>query len=221
MNRADYSRFANLLKAWAEIHGKPLSAGAIALWWQALERYDIDQVEHAFAQLVRDADRGQFMPKPADVIRILDGTSGDRAAVAWGKVLDAARRVGAYSDVVFDDAPIHAAVEDLGGWPAICRTDMEQLSYAQHRFAQAYRAYTGRPEGFEYPAVLTGDANASNRRNGQPLQPPALVGNPELARAVMERGGDARVTVTRGQLLPFGDVARGALARAAKAKGVV
>lgn len=220
MKRADYDRFANLLNAWAEIHGKPLSTGAIALWWQALERYEIDQVERAFAQLVRDADRGQFMPKPADVIRILDGTSSDRAALAWGKVLEAARRVGGYSDVVFDDAAIHAAVEDLGGWPAICRTDMDELSYAQHRFAQAYRAYVGRQEGFDYPAVLTGDANASNRRNGQPLQPPALVGDAHAARLVMERGGDAKVAVTRGQLLAFGDVARVALANVTKTKGV-
>ena len=49
----------------------------------------------------------------------LDGTVTDRAALAWGKVLEAMSSVGAYSDVVFDDPAIHAAIEDCGGWVKI------------------------------------------------------------------------------------------------------
>lgn len=195
MKQTDFDRFAELLNAWSEIHGKALSTGAIALWWQTLLRYDIDQIEGAFADIVRDPDRGQFMPKPADLVRMLDGTTTDRAAIAWGKVLDAARRVGAYTDVVFDDAAIHAAVEDCGGWPKLCRTSLDDLGYLQHQFSQSYRAYLGRA-GFEYPKALTGDANAHNRRTGQDLQPPALIGNTDLAALVYAQGGEGKTAIT-------------------------
>ena len=68
------------------------------------------------------------------LVRQLAGTATDRAMLAWGKAIDAASRVGAYTDVVFDDPAIHAAIEDMGGWPKFCRGDVKDLSYLQHRF---------------------------------------------------------------------------------------
>jgi hypothetical protein len=53
------------------------------------------------------------MPKPADIVRNLQGTASDRSLIAWGKLLEAMRRVGAYRSVAFDDGAIHAAVEDM------------------------------------------------------------------------------------------------------------
>ncbi|MHB1701197.1 MAG: DUF6475 domain-containing protein [Acidobacteriaceae bacterium] len=214
MKKTDYERFANLLNAFAEIHGKPLSTGAIGLWWQALERFDITQIEDAFSQIVKDPDKGQFMPKPADVIRAIEGSKVDRAALAWGKVLDAARRVGAYADVVFDDAAIHAAIEDQGGWPKVCRTEVDELGYLQHRFCESHRAYTARGE-FEYPALLTGDANSSNRRTGHQLQPPALVGDVAKANGVFERGSTGKTQITNAS-----GIAHSTAARISLVKGV-
>jgi hypothetical protein len=197
MRREDYDRFAMVLTATAELYGKTLSAGAITLWWQALERFSLEQVGKALRQHTEDAERGQFMPKPADLIRALEGTATDKAALAWGKVLDATSRVGAYTDVVFDDPAIHAVVADMGGWPKVCRTETSELGYLQHRFCEAYRAYAGRPT-FDYPRLLGGDRSPDEMymRRGLPAPKPAVVGDVVTARIVYQRGTKGQISIT-------------------------
>lgn len=190
MQRTDFQKFAQLLAAEAEIrNAKPLSEGAILLWWQRMERYDLEAVERAFIAHGRDSERGRFMPQPADLIGHLDGSRSDKSQLAWGKAFEAASRVGAYTDVVFDDPAIHAAIDDLGGWPKFCRSETADLSYLQHRFCESYKAYIGR-ENFEYPRRLTGDRSPDDvyTKRGLPPPKPAIVGDIERARAVFLGG---------------------------------
>ena len=56
------------------------------------------------------------------------------------------QRVGAYRSVAFDDGAIHAAIEDMGGWPAVCRGKADELPFLQKRFTDLHRAYSSRPE---------------------------------------------------------------------------
>lgn len=168
----------------------------LQIWWQACQRYDIEQVSKAMTAHAMDPDRGQFAPKVADIVRILSGTTTDRAQLAWGRVLEAAAQIGAYTDVAFDDPAIHATVEDLGGWTKICRTETKDLSYLQHRFCESYRAYSGR-ETFGYPAVLGGDRSpdAMHAKRGLPVPKPRLIGNPQRAQQVMALGGASKSAI--------------------------
>lgn len=193
MQQADFPKFSTALAAIAEMYGKQISPGAAALWWQALERFDLEQVSSALHRHTQDADAGQYMPKPADLIRHLEGTATERATLAWGKTLDAMERVGSYTDVVFDDAVIHAVVQDLGGWVKICRSSMAELSYLQHRFTESYRAYANRARSGamdEYPRVLCGDRSPDEtyERRGLPAPKPAVIGDVVQARLVWQRG---------------------------------
>jgi hypothetical protein len=129
MRREDYDRFAQMLAAASDLYGKSISGGAMTLWWEALRRYDVADVERAFRAAVSNPESGQFMPKPADIIRAIDGTSGDRSLLAWGKVMDAMRAVGAYNSVAFDDPVIHAVVSDMGGWPKLCREELHRMPW--------------------------------------------------------------------------------------------
>lgn len=194
MQRDDFARFSRLLGAWSEIHSRTLSSAAVALWWQALQRFDIDSIEAAFQRQLTDPDTGQWLPKPADIIRILEGTRVDRAAVAWGKVLDAIRRAGAWRDVVFEDPVIHLAIEDQGGWPKVCSTSMEDIGYLQHRFCEAYRAHSAQPVT-EYPRMLVGLAGSHNRTAGAALEPPVWIGEPGRCQLVYDRGGQSRTSI--------------------------
>lgn len=168
----------------------------LQIWWQACQRYDMEQVAKAMTAHAMDPDRGQFAPKVADIIRILSGTTTDRAQLAWGRVLEAASSVGAYTDVAFDDPAIHATVEDLGGWPKVCRTESKDLGYLQHRFCESYRAYAGR-ETFGYPAVLGGDRSpdALYAKRGLPPPKPRLIGDPQRAKNVMLLGGASKSAI--------------------------
>lgn len=193
MRTEDFDRFSVALSACSELYGRTISEGAMSLWWSALERFDIEQVERAFRATVEDPDGGQFMPKPADLIRCIVGTQADRSLVAWGKVLDAMHRVGAYESVVFDDGAIHAAISDMGGWPAVCRSKTDDLPFVQRRFTDLHRAYSLRPD-HAYPARLPGEHEATNALRGHPASPPSLVGDSQRAQQVEQLGTSSAKT---------------------------
>lgn len=177
---------------------QPVSEFVLQVWCQACQPFTLEQVSKSMTAHVTDAERGVYAPKVADVVRVLAGTTTDRAALAWGKVLGAMSAVGAYSDVVFDDPAIHAAIEDLGGWVKVCRGEVAELSYLQHRFCQSHKAYTGRGT-FDFQRRLIGDRSpdADYARKGLPLPRPAIVGDPEVARKVYGLGSQAaKTTIT-------------------------
>ena len=168
---------------------QPVSEFTLQVWLNACRPYSMDQISKAMTAHATDPERGVYAPKVADIVRQLSGTHTDRAMLAWGKVHEAMGSVGAYTDVVFDDPAIHATVEDLGGWPKVCRHPLDELSYLQHRFCEGHKAYTGRGN-FEYPRRLMGDRSPDHEyeKKGLPLPRPALVGDPIEAESVY-RGG--------------------------------
>lgn len=190
MQQSDKREFAKLITDVMAYYRQDASNFTIQLFWNACQNVEFEQLQKAFQAHCMDAERGVFAPKVADIVRALDGTVTDRAALAWGKVLEAMSSVGAYSDVVFDDPAIHAAIEDCGGWVKICRSQSEELSYLQHRFCQSHKAYTGRGQ-FEYQRRLIGDRSPDRdyEIRGIPLPRPGVVGDVIKARAVY-RGGN-------------------------------
>lgn len=189
MQQSEKAEFGQLIRDVMAFYRQDVSPFALSVWWQACQRFDLEQVRKALTGHAMDADRGQFAPKPADLVRQLEGTATDRAMIGWGKVLEAMQRVGAYTDVVFDDPAIHAVIEDLGGWPKICRGETKDLGYLQHRFCEAHRAYSAKGQ-FDYPRQLMGDRSPDEMFIRKGLRPPrpALIGNTERARLVFEGG---------------------------------
>lgn len=200
MQPSDRTEFAQLITDVLAYYRQDASRFVLDLWWNACQGVEMQQVQQALQKHCTDPERGQFAPKVADIAAALFGTSTDRAAIAWGKAIDAASRVGAYTDVVFDDAAIHAVIEDLGGWPKFCRSETAELSYLQHRFTESYRAYIGRGE-FDYPRCLMGDRSPDDvyARKGLPPPKPAVIGDAEKARAIYsigKTGGKTAITFT-------------------------
>lgn len=214
MTPIDMPRFKNLITDALAFYGKDISTFAISVWWQACERFDFEQVSRALTKHAMDPEHGQFPPKPADVVRQLVGTSTDRSAIAWGKVHEAMGRVGAYTDVVFDDAAIHAAIEDMGGWPKMCRTELKDLGYLQHRFCEAHKAYVKRGQ-FDYPRRLNGDRSPDSEYLKIGLKPPrpAVVGDETQARLVYRGGGtDGKTQITFAPIQDLGTQIAAAIA---------
>lgn len=204
MRPDQYPAFSDTLTSALSFYRADVTPFMLDVWWQACRGFDLEQVAKALTAHAMDPDHGHFAPKPADIVRQLGGTATDRAMLAWGKVMDAIQSVGAYTDVVFDDAAIHAVVEDLGGWPKVCRGEMKDLGYLQHRFCEAHRAYAGR-KVFDYPRALRGarDPDESYTARGLPVPKPAVVGNREQAREVYtmgSAGGKTRIEFNAGRL---------------------
>lgn len=195
MLASDKKDFALLIAGVYAYHRQPCSDALIGMYWRGCQRWDIAQVQRAVDQLTRDPEAGKYPPKIGDLTRALEGTHTDRAQIAWGKALEAMGSVGAYTDVVFDDPAIHACIEDLGGWPKVCRTETKELSYLQHRFCESHKAYTGRGS-FDYPRRLMGDRSPDAEFEKKDLPPPkhALIGDVRRCVEVYEAGNAAGKT---------------------------
>jgi hypothetical protein len=190
MQDSDKKRFLTVLTGIADYYGKELSNGVIGLYWQGLRQYDIEAVERALWEHTQNPDSGQFMPKIADVTRILQGRTQDQAQVAWTKVDKAVRTVGTYQDVAFDDPVIHRVLTDMGGWIALGQKKEDEWPFIAKEFETRYRGYKMRGEMPEYPPVLIGISNAHNSKEGYRLAPPILIGNPKQAEQVRLGGTD-------------------------------
>lgn len=188
MRAGDKKRFVSFLVACAEVYGREVGEGALGIWWEALRAYSIEEVEEAFGRHLRSPDVGQFMPKPADVLRMLEGTSVDAAQVAWAKVDKAIRVVGPHQSVCFDDPIAQRVVHDMGGWIAFGTKSQEEWPFVANEFRTRYTGYRARGESPEYPRRLIGITEADNARRGFPPGDLVLVGDEERARLVAERG---------------------------------
>lgn len=203
MQQADKREFKDLMTDALAFYRRDVSTFALGVWWAACQPFDLEQIRKALTAHATDPERGQFAPTPADIVRQLRGTFTDRSLVAWGKVLEAIQRVGAYQSVVFDDPAIHCAIEDIGGWMAVCRSDLDELPHLQRRFIESHRVYLKRP-GHAYPHKLVGAHEIENAVSGHKAQAPVLIGCPNAARAVFEGGMDTpRIRITSAaQALP-------------------
>lgn len=197
-------RFAKALSALAEYYGKELSEGVISLYWQGLQQFSIEDIEVAIGRHLQNPDTGQWMPKIADIVRMLEGTTQSAAAMAWAKVMRAVGSVGQYQSIAFDDAVIHLTIDDLGGWPGICQTSEEETPFLQNRFEKNYRAYKQRGQDLPaHPKYLPGVHEANNSPMGFKSDPPRLVGDLEKAKQVYLGGSTApRLPVHIGMIEP-------------------
>lgn len=202
MQASEKARLIEVLGGVYDFYDRELSKFAVQVWLQSCDGYDIEQVTRALSAHLMDPDRGQFMPKPADIVRQLHGTQVDRSLIAWGKALDAIRRVGAYASVVFDDGAIHAAIEDMGGWSKFCRSTTDELPFLQKRFCDLHRTYSSRPD-LPYPARLIGEHEAINAHGGKEVAAPMLVGDPARAQQVLASGSTGgKVAITAADAMP-------------------
>lgn len=175
---AFYALIADALGYWKQ----DVSEFALQVWWSGCQNFELKQVSMALSEHATDPDKGQFAPKVADIVRILGGTKTDRSLREWSRVNEAMSSVGAYSDVDFGDSATHAAIRDMGGWPKICRTELSQLSYLQHRFCELYKSHDGHCEA---SPALVGDRSPDETYRKRGIKPPEPVliagGNPTKA----------------------------------------
>lgn len=129
MNTNDLEAFDALWTQAYEIYGKRMEPRVVYMVFQSLIAFSLADIERAISRHITNADTGQYPPKPADIVRLLQGSSQSASGEAWAKVDYAIRCVGNYRSVVFDDPKIHAAIERLGGWQKIALTDEKEYPF--------------------------------------------------------------------------------------------
>lgn len=193
MKPADRAKFGEALAACYALYRAELTQPVAAMWWRALQAYDIAAVVEALGRHAMNPDTGQFLPKPADVVKVLDGATQDVALLAWAKVVKAMKDFGCYDSVAFDDPIIHRVLIDLGGWVWLGRQEVREMQFVEKRFRDAYRAWRARPALMDYPRSLPGLIETQNNAAGYigANVKIRLAGDKDQARALLEGPKDA------------------------------
>jgi hypothetical protein len=191
MKPSDYEEFKRGITGVMSFYRKEVSNFALDIWWNALKNYDLKAINDAFGRHLMNPDTGQFEPKPADIIRMMQGSTLDSALLAWAKVDRAIRHVGTHQSVVFDDPLIHAVIYEMGGWVALGQKREDEWPFVAKEFEARYRGYKARGEKPAYTGILLGIADSQNQREGFAAQPPILIGNESQANQVLMLGSDS------------------------------
>ncbi len=188
MHLQDKAAFGMLLQGVYDFYEKTLSASILDLWWQAMQSFELKVLSDTFSRHCMNPDNGQFLPKPADIVRLLHGSTKDSALIAWSKVEKAIRTVGIYDSVTFDDALIQQVLQDMGGWIGLGQKKEAEWPFVCNEFVNRYCGYRQRGALTTWPAVLVGMAQASNQCNGFHSLPPKLIGDQQAAQRVLADG---------------------------------
>ncbi len=146
----DRERFAQVFFVLFEVYGDGEPAKAlIDIYWKTLEPYRIDEVEVA-AQEILKSRKYNGMPKPAEIILLIEGESEDKALGAWNETIKALHRHGHYRSIRFSDPVIHGAIEAMGGWLKCGDWEEKELTWKQKEFLQQYRIQSRNKELPDY-----------------------------------------------------------------------
>lgn len=196
MIESEKRQFGEILRDVMSMYGKDITPGVISIWWQAVKGYELSAISQALSRHASNPDSGQFVPKPADVVKHLSGTNASAALIAWSKAEKAIRRIGPYQDVVFDDPIIHLVISDMGGWIQLCEIGDDELPFKRNEFEKRYQGYKLQGGRAEYPRMLTGLSRArSDKKFKHMLPPPKTVGDREAALQVYQSGGERQLQI--------------------------
>lgn len=186
----DLLAFTAILVGIGVVYDKEIAEQLIDIYWQALKRFDLNEVKQAVEKHINDPDSGQYFPKPAALIKLIVGSSQQQALQAWSKVYKAILAIGAYQSVVFDDYLIHAILGDMGGWVNLCLTSLKDLPFKAQEFQKRYMMLLNKAPT-SYPKYCCGINLQADYVSLEPL----LIGDLDKAKEVMQKGSFADLTI--------------------------
>lgn len=202
MKQNEFDDFCVFWKATLEMYAKIPSDTALMMVFRSLIRFDLDEIKRALTSHINNPDEGRFIPKPADVVRHIEGDPDSRALSAWSKVEGAISGFGSYQTIVFDEPEIMCALQDMGGWIDLCKMTNDELPFKRNEFVKRYRGYLNqKPE--EWPAKLIGVHKMENSAKYPGSVPsPILIGDSQRAHKILIEGGKEKVkSISASQLM--------------------
>ena len=167
MNDSNKKEFATLFYTTGELYDKSVSKELLQMYFGILKEFSIDQIKSGLTKHALDPKHGTFFPKPADIVRNIDGqqrSATDRALVAWMEVEVAIAAVGSYGTLRLKDKQALMAVKSMGSWQHLCATDRSKLAFKRQEFIANYNAIEKTPLDC-LPESLPGIAELENQRN--------------------------------------------------------
>lgn len=186
-NMNDDQRFAQVMMMVSVTYDVEFTDALVQVWQMLLKnKYPIAAIEKASLAHMSDPNWGHIAPKPATLIRLIEGTTRSRAAVAVDKLQLAIRLVTARTGVTFDDPLINLSITSLGGWSgcygSIVDHDQERVHDYLASFIKIYERLAN-SGGSQHPSYVAGlDDNGSF----------VLIGDDTAARNTVATGYDPK-----------------------------
>ena len=77
MKIEEFEAFAEGIAGVMSFYARDLSRFAMDVWWNALRPFDLKAITDAFNRHLTNPDAGQFPPKPADIVRMVDSATDE------------------------------------------------------------------------------------------------------------------------------------------------
>lgn len=134
MHQADYPQFLKTLISMAEIKRASFSPEAMALYFEAVRDWPLEDFKAAAVRLIRTSD---WMPQPSDFDKLRRA-----ALIQPGEAFDLALKHAASSNWRKGPtgiASIDNAVDAIGGYQVIAMCDIDKLHFLERRFCEHYQ----------------------------------------------------------------------------------
>lgn len=119
----DQQKFIKSIAALGELFGKEISGATLRLYWVALRGFSDEQVLSALNLAVTSF---KFMPKPMELIELMQEDSHQNAVGEWAKVMRHIRKGKPGSTI---PAPVMAIIDQIGGWDYIRALTYKELEF--------------------------------------------------------------------------------------------
>lgn len=136
-----------------------------SIYYECLKHLGADEWEFAINAVLRERVY-QSMPKIAEILNHIEGSSEERAINAFNLALEVMNKVGDYPSVRFSDHALMYALEAMGGWCAFgaMPTDASPMATAKRKeFISIYTANRHR----KYGGYLRGRSERENGANNE------------------------------------------------------
>lgn len=141
MEEKDKNQFLMIIKSLEELYSKKISNILKNIYWSSLLDYSIEEVSRSVFNYIKYSSNGQFMPKPCDIIKNIEGDQSDKALIAWSLLMKHIRRRGCDAKIEFEDDIISNVIEDMGGIRSISLCDEKQEPFKRSQFIAIYNFY--------------------------------------------------------------------------------
>lgn len=148
MTAADRGEFSELMVGLAETYAEAISDARMEIYFAALADLSLEALRAAATIHVRTQ---KFFPRPSELREVVDGTTADRAELAWAAVVRLVRRYGrpgidgqGMAPEFPDEVTRRAAMELYGGWKALCErlpSEGPELIGISKMFKASYGAF--------------------------------------------------------------------------------
>lgn len=146
MIEKDFARFCVSWNAAQAAYNAKAEPQTLALIFKVLARFDLADVETGIARHLSDTETGQFPPKPADVVRHIEGTADAVAALAWADF----REATGSGDMPKNNPALSRVIQRMGGLDRLGDRTPRDVDFMFEQFKALYLAET---RGIGLPAI--------------------------------------------------------------------